>query len=234
MRIGVIAPGSVLGKAVIDQLSAHSQIITFGRSGADIPFEIGLKNEFVADTTPVDVIINCAANFGGSKLLDWREAAIVNAVGATDVLQLAESARASQVMNISSISSIPENVDEDLTGYGLSKRQGEEWFALGARRAGIIVLNLRLGAFYTDDSAGSRHQPFLYALMAKAAVGEEFVLGGENDPVRNYLHVDDVVAALQHAASAARGPPCACRAAVPSLYRIDPSRISDIRAKGAA
>jgi len=196
-RIGVIAPHSILATALIARLGARFELSTFGRRGASVSFDLASFESGISPSVPMDVIVNCGASFGGKEFISWREGIATNVIGAVNVLELALNGGARHIVNISSVSAMPENSDRDLSGYGLSKLQAEAWIGLGARKAGLRTTNLRLGPIYTDDESAARHQPFLYAVVRKAAVGSMFLLAGTNDPLRNYLHVEDAAGAIE-------------------------------------
>jgi nucleoside-diphosphate-sugar epimerase len=199
-RIGIIAPRSVLGAALIRRLSGRFALTSFGRSGASASFDLASPRPIEGPAVPLDVIVNCGASFGGQDLSGWRDAILTNVIGAVNVLELARRSSAAHIVNVSSVSAMPENAHRDASGYGLSKLQAEAWLILAAD-PGLRVANLRLGPFYTDDEKGARHQPFLYSVIKYAAAGSEFLLFGANDPLRNYLHIDDIVHAVERVIS---------------------------------
>ncbi|MBW0004885.1 MAG: NAD(P)-dependent oxidoreductase [Hyphomicrobiales bacterium] len=199
-RIGIVAPGSVLGGALAEYLNGRFEVTSIGRRGALLSFDLASVRPIEASVAALDVIVNCGASFGGQDPSGWRDAILTNVLGAVNVLELARRSGACHIVNISSVSAMPENADRDASGYGLSKLQAEAWLTWAADRAKGVT-NLRLGPFYTDDETGARHQPFLYAVMKKAVAGSEFILYGNNDPARNYLHIQDVVRAIERVIS---------------------------------
>jgi nucleoside-diphosphate-sugar epimerase len=172
-------------------LSGTSEVITLGEKDCDITCDL-LSEEDAITLPNIDVVIHMAARFGGASDRDFIETMAVNVLGTVKVCQMAQAARASHVIIISSVyASLPVH-SERYNVYSLSKRQAEEAAQLYCRHHALPLTILRPTQLYGDDDRFRRHQPFFYTIIDKVQQGEDIVFFGANDALRNYLHVDDL------------------------------------------
>lgn len=108
------------------------------------------------------------------------------------VAELAKQLGVSHLIYLSSISiyTIQNEGCNDI--YSLSKLHGEQVINFYSKKSQLSLLVLRLTQIYDSMGHCQRHQPFLYTIINKAAKNESVLLYGQKDPVRNYLHVDDL------------------------------------------
>ncbi len=75
--------------------------------------------------------------------------------------------------------------------YSLSKKHTEEVAELCCSKNSLPLTILKPSQFYSTDDSYQKHQPFFHTIIDKVANGEDINLYGSNDPLRNYLHIDD-------------------------------------------
>ncbi len=187
--IFVIGANSTLAKAVIPVLARRSTIITGGRKDCDIYCDITKE---VTVPTPVDVVINFAANFGGTSAQEITRAVDTNVLGTLRVCEAAKMAHAKQVILISSIFALLDERAPSYSSYAISKKQADELANFYCKLHNIPLAILRPSRLYGDNESFAKNQPFLYQIIDKAEKGENISIYGRNDASRNYLHVADL------------------------------------------
>ena len=192
MKVMIVGHTSMIGEALVAGLRGRGECLTAGRRHADVPFDA--TGDALPDVPGAcEAAVLCAASFGGDDESGILANARVNALGSLRAAMLAARAGCGHVVYLSSLSSIahPENGAQG--SYGLSKRQGQENVALYCAARGIPCTALLLSQVYDAAGKARRHQPMLYRLLDCARAGQEVVLHGRRDPLRNYLYLDDVV-----------------------------------------
>lgn len=190
-KILITGGNSIVGSQLKSHLSKNADVITLGRSGCDITYDL-LSGTGDISLPNVDVVIHTAARFGGASDRDFLETIAVNVLGTVKICQMAIAAQTSHVIIISSVyASLPLS-SEQYSVYSLSKRQAEEAALLFCRNHTLSLTILRPTQLYGDDDRFRRHQPFFYTIIDKAQHGEDIVFFGAHDALRNYLHVDDL------------------------------------------
>jgi nucleoside-diphosphate-sugar epimerase len=157
-----------------------------------VPLDLAWATERFALPADLDAVINLAAHFGGPDFDAMLTAEEVNVLGS---LKLAHACKRAGVGQLVQVSSIFAGIGEEspfYTSYGLSKRHAEELTQLYCRSVGLPLAILRPAQLYGEGDGFRRHQPFLYTLMDRAQRGEDIVLYGSHDALRNFIHVDDV------------------------------------------
>lgn len=197
MKVIVFGPNSMVARSLIPRLRDH-EILTVGRHNADLLFDLE-SDVPIAVTSQYDTAIICTASFGGDDPEGLLLNVKVNALGALRVAHLAVQAGCRHVILLSSLSSIDHPDNGYFGSYGLSKRQGEEDVALLCRLSGVGCTILRATQLYDVAGLGRRHQPLLYHIVDRARAGEEVVLFGRRDPLRNYLFCDDFAEMIERA-----------------------------------
>jgi nucleoside-diphosphate-sugar epimerase len=87
--------------------------------------------------------------------------------------------------------------DRPLTVYDRHKRRAEELLCEATRRGGLRACSLRLANVYGSGSPSrNAGRGVLNVMMARAARGEPLTLYGDGRYVRDFIHLDDVVAAF--------------------------------------
>jgi nucleoside-diphosphate-sugar epimerase len=191
MNCLVVGSTSTLGSAVAERLATGGIVLRAGRENADFPLD--LSQPLPAIDASFDVVINAAAAFGGQESSQIISAVEVNAVGALRVCELAERVGAKRVVHISSWSALDASSDSYYGIYSLSKKQGEEIAKYYCSARGLPLTIVRPSQLYDAAGRCRMHQPLLYSFADKAEQGEDIVIQGSHDPVRNYLFLDDMV-----------------------------------------
>lgn len=187
-KIIIVGENSMLGKAIGDELSLSNIVLYAGRTlTADI--KVDLKDDTVSYSENCDVIIHCAASFKGDKSLEEiRENEQTNSLGTLTVAKLALQTGCKHFINISTIFSI-----NPTTSYGLSKKHGDENLQYICELNNIKYTSILPSQIYDGKGISQKHQPLFYFLIKKASLGEDIILYGKEDPVRNFIFLSDVV-----------------------------------------
>lgn len=89
-----------------------------------------------------------------------------------------------------------------LSAYGVSKRTVEAYLDLFARSAGIRPISLRIGNVFGPGQDTARPFGAVTHFTKSAFLGAPFVMFGDGAVVRDYVYIDDAVAALVRAGHA--------------------------------
>ena len=143
-----------------------------------------------------DVVIHCAAAFGGNRLDEAVHNESVNAVGSLRVLELAQAVRCRHLVSINSISIFDHPENQYFGSYGLSRKHGHENLQWGCQQLGIAYTALLASQIYDEYGEARRHQPLLYRIVDAARDGTEIELFGQRSPRRNFLFIDDLAAVV--------------------------------------
>ncbi len=191
-RCLVVGNTSVVGEAVIAELSQTWSVTTAGRHGADVMIDLADPLAAIDVTEQFEVAVVVAADFGGESPGDFVRAELVNAVGALSACRLADAAGVAHFVLMSSSSATYSSGDPYFGAYALSKRHGEEAVSLYCARRDIALTILRPTGVY--DAAGKcrRHQPLLYGLVDRARAGLDITINGSADPLRNFIYISDL------------------------------------------
>ena len=192
MKVLLVGGHACLAQALRPVLAPFAEVLTAGRSGCDLALDLAWPEERLALPAGLDVVVNLAAHFGGRDGAAMLAAEDVNVLGALKLARACSAAGAGHLVHISSIfAALPEQ-SPFFSSYSLSKRHAEEILGLFSRSAGLPLAILRPAQLYGEGEAFRRHQPFLYGLLDRAQRGEDIVLYGSNDALRNFIHIDDV------------------------------------------
>jgi nucleoside-diphosphate-sugar epimerase len=196
VKILLVGGTSALGATLHPILSQFAAVTTAGRAGCDLRLDLGGPAESIAWADEFDVVIALAAQFGGDTDDAMLEAEDINVLGTLKLCQAAARANAKHFVLISSIfAGLPET-SESFGIYALSKRHAEELAYLYCGQHSLPLVILRPSQMYGNSDRFRRHQPFLYAIVDHAERGEDVTIYGSHDPRRNYIHVNDVAAAI--------------------------------------
>lgn len=105
------------------------------------------------------------------------------------------------VYGVSQTSPLPEDhPTEPLCAYGIGKLAIEKYLALYHRLHGLDFLVLRLANPYGEGQRPNAGQGVIPAFLWKALHQEPLEIWGDGSVVRDYIHIDDAVAAIIAAA----------------------------------
>jgi UDP-glucose 4-epimerase len=155
-----------------------------------------------------DVVVHLAANTGvGPSVEDPRQDMMVNVIGTFNYLEAARSNQINRFVFASSGAPIGEAtppIHEELAAhpvspYGASKLAGEGYCSAYSRTYGLDTVALRFGNVY---GPGSVHKASVVAKFIKRAMGGETLeIFGDGSQTRDFIFIDDLVAAIRQAAS---------------------------------
>jgi nucleoside-diphosphate-sugar epimerase len=197
----VIGSRSFVGRRVAERLRPAHSVETAGRdAGADLHLELGGRAALPpAGERTYDAIVHCAASFEPSTPAGMLRNELVNAAGALEVGDLAARTGCRRLVLVSTVSVFDEREGRLADSYALSKRHGQENLELLCAAAGVALCTLCPGGVYDERGEGRRHQPLLYHIVDCAREGRDFALHGRADPLRNFLHVEDLAAVVEAA-----------------------------------
>jgi UDP-glucose 4-epimerase len=96
---------------------------------------------------------------------------------------------------------IPETAPTDpITAYGIGKLAIEKYLALYRHLHGLDYAILRISNPFGPFQGGYRKQGVIAAFIQQALNGETLEIWGDGEVVRDFVHIDDVVAAIAEAA----------------------------------
>lgn len=163
----------------------------------------------VAACRGVATVIHLAGNTGvAPSVADPRRDCVTNVIGTLNYLEGARHAGVERFVFASSGATIGEvtpPIHERLPArpvspYGASKLAGEAYCSAYARSFGLATVALRFGNVY---GPGSAHKESVVAKFIRHALaGEDLPIYGDGDQTRDFVFVDDLVAAIRLAASA--------------------------------
>lgn len=171
-------------------------------AGADVRpiLADGLDGAFTGEER-VDVVIHAATDYGhdaGPLLQPYR----ANVDLPMQILELAIGRGIPLFVNIDTFFSALDEGYDYMRAYRLSKRHFREWGEYAADRAGIGFANLRVFHMYGPDDGARK---FVTEVTRRCLAGQPVDLtSGEQK--RDFIHVDDVAAAVVLVASATLGP----------------------------
>lgn len=193
-RIALVGGSSTLSNYIKNNkfFTSSYEIITIGRNDDHIYCDLS-KDESFTIPCDIDIVIHTAACFDIETDKNILNTEIVNSLGTLKVCIAARKSRAKQIIIISTISSIIENTSVYYNIYGISKRHAEDLATYYCNKYNINLTILRPSQIYDEKSLFKRHQPLFFNIIEKAYSGENIVLYGSNDAMRNYIHISDIV-----------------------------------------
>lgn len=221
MRFLLTGASGFLGKRLIERLSkeGHEVFVLARRQPDDLAGATFVKGditdkqqlaEAAQASGQIDAVIHLAANVPKTKDEDVASAMCeVNVVGTVNVLEafgpITKNFVYASTAEVYGLPETNEPISEQLTPqplsyYGASKLAGELFCRVYGQRNNLPVSMLRFSVMYGPGDTINRAIP---NFINKALAGENLeVFGGEE--VRDYLHLDDAVRALQLAATRAQ------------------------------
>ena len=186
----------MVGKRVLQRLGSCCELLSVGRrGGSDVTLDLAGSTSPSPSGQTAEVMIHCAASFGGNQIEDLIQNEVTNSLGCLRVAQLAAAMKCRHLIYISTVSALPENVPGN--SYGLSKRHGQENLELACGELGIDLTTLLVTQLYDDLGEARKHQPTFYRIIDCAREGRPFQFFGDEDPLRNLLFVEDLVTVIE-------------------------------------
>ena len=220
MRAVVTGGAGFIGSTLVDALVARGDTVTVVdnlasghrenvNEAADL-LEHDIRQPFSVDA---DVIFHLAAQADvQTSMKQPGYDAEVNVVGTANVLMSCPEA---QVIFASSGGAgygecpVPATEDapfEPLSPYGISKKCGEEYLAGWNRIHGSSHIALRFGNVYGPRQDSGLEGGVVAIFLERLARGEETIIFGDGGHSRDFVYVDDVVAALLAVVGKGGGP----------------------------
>lgn len=168
-----------------------------------------LNNEMLARVIPgADCIVHLAANTGVAPsikdpLLDCK----TNVIGTLNILEACREFEVKRFVFASSGAPLGEQVPplhEEMaprpaSPYGASKLAGEGYCSAYFQSFNVETVALRFGNVY---GVGSNHKESLVAKFVKTALaGKTFEVYGDGSQTRDFIYIDDLVAAITRAST---------------------------------
>jgi nucleoside-diphosphate-sugar epimerase len=208
MKILITGDAGFVGRAFHRALDDKGHEIT----GIDIANGLDCRDFFKKDDTRYDVVIHLAAIVGGRATIEGNPLAVASDLAIdSDMFQWAVRTRPKHLVYYSSSAAYPiylqkaaykqllrepdinlDHIRNPDYSYGWAKLTGET-LAQYARAEGIKVSVLRPFSGYGSDQALDYPFPSLIA-RGKAKL-DPFEIWGTGEQVRDFIHIDDVVAA---------------------------------------
>ena len=192
MKVVIAGGASALGTALKARLASSCDVVTAGRSNCDVELDLTWPLERMSLPDDIDAVVHTAAHFGGEIRATSRTPRCVNVLGTLRLCQAAAGARARRFVLVSSCSAIVSEASEYFGAYALSKRQGEDVARLVCAMHALPLAVLRPTQIYGRGPRALAHQPFLHMAIDRARKGEDIVVYGTRDPLRNYLYDEDL------------------------------------------
>ena len=192
MRVLLVGGTSALGQALRPVLAQFSEVITAGRKGCDVEIDLTWPSEKINLPTDIDIVINAAAHFGGDSFDAICTSEMINAIGALKLCNASVKISAKHFIHISSINALLDNTSEYFGAYSLSKKHADDLVQLYCTKAKLPYAILRPSQIYGDHDDFKKHQFFLYDCVDKALRNEDIIIYGNRNPMRNYLHIEDL------------------------------------------
>lgn len=190
MKILIVGGNSSVGKALKAKLINDYQVVTAGRSQCD--WFLDLSDQPIQIPEDIDVIVHTAAHFGGNTAQELIDAQITNVAGTIRLCEAAVQANVKHFVYLSSIFSSAKEQEANYSVYSISKKHTEELATYYCKQHQLPLTILKPSHLYGVEESFRKHQPFFYHILDKARCNEELSLYGNNDPVRNYLYIDDL------------------------------------------
>lgn len=210
MRALVTGSAGFVGRHMVAELQRRGWEV----AGADILTGLDALDVFASDSTPrVDLVVHAAASSPHRAAIDGEPQHFARNLQ-LDAAMFDWAVRTGQgrVLYLSSSAAYPiewqrspldgplgedvvslDHADEPDSDYGWTKLTGER-LARAARKAGLPVTVVRPFSGYGEDQ--SENFPFR-ALVERARRREDpFVIWGDGNQVRDWIHIDDVVAGM--------------------------------------
>jgi nucleoside-diphosphate-sugar epimerase len=207
MKILITGGSGFIGKSFANKLKDHDLTLI------DIKEGIDCRDFFKTNTESFDLIIHCAAIVGGRKTIDGSPLDVASNISVDiELFQWAIRTKQKRIVYFSSSAAYPtklqthnksikmkeEYIDfndldfPDMT-YGWSKLTGE-YMSRFAKENGVIVHTFRPFSGYGPGQ--SLDYPFPSLIKRAINKDKEFVIWGDGEQVRDFIHIEDIMDAV--------------------------------------
>jgi nucleoside-diphosphate-sugar epimerase len=196
MRIALFGSNSAIAQSLIPVISNGNEVMTLGRSNADIIVDLNAISAEFELPKKLDTLVLCSAHFGGSGLDDYLSALNVNVLGTLKLFDLAIKAHVKHFIFISSIYGHFEAKSSHSTIYSVTKKTAEEVLIQFSKGKRIKLTIIRPSQIIGDYDSNKVHQPFFYSLLSKIKNSEDVWFYGSHNPKRNFINIVDLCSIL--------------------------------------
>jgi nucleoside-diphosphate-sugar epimerase len=198
MKILIVGGNSNLGKCLKSHLSKYHTVITAGLKDCDIfldmKFDVAQNGKIFNALTKADIVVNTSSLFGGASFEDIVGAEIVNVIAPISLCNVAVNAGVKHFVHVGSMFSKLTTDSPYCNTYSITKNSAERLIQYYCHKNNLPYTIIRPSQIYGDTFDFAKHQPFFYDIMENAKDGRDIVL--TSDPLRNYIHVEDVVKSI--------------------------------------
>ena len=192
MKILLVGGSSSLAKALKPKLLSFCKVLTAGRNNCDITIDLADCAKKYVLPKNIDFVINTAGSFGGKSFDKIYDAENVNVLGNLSLCEASINAGVKHYIYISSIfSEITENSDH-YNIYSISKKHSEDIIKYYCKSNNLPLCILKPSQIYGVSEIFRKHQPFFYSILDNVMNNKDVNLYGTNDPLRNYIYIDDL------------------------------------------
>jgi len=192
MRIALFGSNSSITQDLKKVLANCNEIITLGRSNADVIVDINDIPKNFELPQELDTLVLSATHYGGHAIYDYFDAINVNVIGTLKLLNLAISANVKHFIYISSIYSHFKATDSNSSIYSISKKFSEEVLLKYADGKQIKLTIIRPTQIIGDYDSNKKNQPFLYSFLSNIKNSENIIFHGKHNPKRNFIFIRDL------------------------------------------
>jgi len=219
MTVLVLGGAGFIGRSVVRALRAeHDSVRVLDRHGPlDGGREAGVERWHVGELEDAgalrellagcDAVVHLAAGAVPARSEGaWMSDAASQVLPAIALLEAMHASGVRRLVFLSSGGSVygrttrepvrEDHAAEPVSAYGLSKLLVEQCIGLQRRLRRVDPVVLRVGNAYGEGQDGARGQGVVASFVADALAGRPLRVMGDGSTVRDYVHVDDVAAAV--------------------------------------
>jgi nucleoside-diphosphate-sugar epimerase len=189
----VLGANGLIGSRLRERLRADYRVVATTRSGAgaDVAFALEqASSTTLFDTIAPDVVVNCTVAYGPTL-----EEAFATNVHQTGALFMALMNRPVHLVQISTISALPEN---KLTSeYSITKALADDFLEYCAQKGSFETTLLRFAQIFDRGADSVRSQPGLHAWVEAMKARRPIEVFGRSPKKRSYIAAEVVVNAIE-------------------------------------
>lgn len=191
-KILLIGGKSAVAGELKVSLRELGDILTAGKSGCDFQMDLAAPAESIQIPKGIDIVVNLAAHFGGPEPSSLYDATKVNLLGSLALMEACKKSQVSHVIQFSTIFTVCQMGSWSGKVYANTKRIAEELCTLFSNEFELPLTVIQPSQIYGTGDTFRRHQPFLYHIIDQAELSRDICFYGSHDPLRNFIHVEDV------------------------------------------
>lgn len=196
--IVVARPGSTPSRKLRENITVHrcdtycaDSAISLLHSGVDVCFHLANKN------TPAESNKDITADINNNLISTIK---LLNALKDNNVKIVYMSSGGTVYGNIDKASINEDDTGHPMCSYGIVKKTVEDYLHLYAKLYGLDFCIIRLANVYGVGQRLGAAQGAISAFIYKALTNESIEIWGDGSVIRDYVYIDDVVAAIIAAA----------------------------------